>query len=173
MLFIRPDQDLVYVLQFINDWTKNLGIKDVEIDVSKIRSLIAGAQEDGHYAEGGVEHASVFRKLASFIAFFIAEKPIINAFPKENIGEDLSKLNNQQNAIMAFEIAKSSLPGSKIFGNEGEVTINKPIKLSPHSYVDIIDALSGVTPSSGMKMVAVLLEQMTYRQNSDCEYQKK
>lgn len=170
MLFFNPHQDLVYVLQYINDFTKAIGIHDIDVDVNKIRAILAIAKEDGPYAAGGIEGASVFRKTAGFISYFVAERPIINAFPADKIGIDLHPIGNHQNAILAFEIARDSLKDAVIFRDKEKIPLAAAIKISRHSYVDIVDALSGVTPSSGMKLVAVLLEQMTYRQNSICEY---
>ena len=72
---------------------------------------------------------------------------------------------------MALEIAIASLEGANIYRSDGTFKLSNPIKLSGHSYVDIVDAVTGVTPSSGMKLVAVLLEQMAYRHNPECEYQ--
>jgi hypothetical protein len=170
MLFIDPMTDLVHTLQYINDYTKSIGVINVEIDINKIKETIASAQQDGHYSVGGVAKASAFRKLASFISFFIALRPIINAFPEDKIGEDLYRINNHQNIIIALSISMDSLYGAKIYRDDGEFELSNPIKISDHSYVDIVDALSGVTPSNGMKMVAVLLEQMAYKQNPQCEY---
>lgn len=171
MLFFNPQEDLVYTLQFINDFTKEIGILNVDIDIRKIQEIIAIAKEDGHYAEGGAKKASVFRKLASFTAYFVAERPIVNAFPSEIIGDDLHRISNHQNSIIALSVAIDSLHGAKIHRDDGIFELSNKIKLSQHSYVDIVDALTGVTPSSGMKLVSVLLEQMAYRQNCNCEYQ--
>lgn len=170
MLFISPQKDLVYTLQYINDYTKSIGILEIVIEANKIKEIITIAKEDGHYAAGGAECASVFRKLASFISYFVAERPIINAFPIEKIGADLHRISNHQNAIVALDLAIDSLQGATILREDGTFTLTNAIKLSKHSYVDIVDALTGVTPSSGMKLVAVLLEQMAYRQNPSCEY---
>lgn len=171
MLFINPAEDLFYVLKYINDYSKEIGLKAVEIEHRKLAELIAGAKEDGHYAVGGASCASVFRKLASFITYFVAVKPIVRPFPKGLIGDDLSRINNHQNAIMALQIARCSLLGAKIYHRDDQVVIvANPVKLSKHSYVDIVEALALTTPNDGMNLVAVLLEQMTYRQNPDCEY---
>jgi hypothetical protein len=171
MLFNNPTTDLVYTLQYINEYTKLIGINEVDIEIGKVKEIIAVAKEDGHYSTGGVSHASVFRKLASFISYFVALRPIINAFPVEKIGKELSCISNHQNAILALAIAKDSLCGAKIYRQDGEFPLTNSIKISKHSYVDIVDALTGVTPSSGMKLVSVLLEQMAYRHNPDCEYE--
>lgn len=172
MLFNNTQSDLVHTLKFINDYTKSIGIENIDIDVNKVGSIIAIAKEDGIFSTGGAVSASVFRKLASFTSYFVAERPITNAFPLEKIGENLHRISNHQNAIIALEIAIVSLKGAKICrkNNNEMLALSNAIKLSTHSYVDIVDALTGVTPSSGMKLVAVLLEQMAYRQNPACEY---
>lgn len=170
-MFVTPDQGLVYVLQYINEFTKDIGVLDVDVDVNKIRAILAIAKEDGPYAAGGVDGASVFRKTAGFVSYFVAERPIINAFPADKIGTDLHPISNHQNAILALEIARDSLKDAMILRSGEKIPLTAAIKMSRHSYVDVVDALSGVTPVSGMKLVAVLLEQMTYRQNPICEYQ--
>lgn len=170
MLFFNSKEDLVYTLQYINNFTKSIGVEGVDIDIRKLQEIISIAKEDGHYAEGGAKKASVFRKLASFTSYFVAERPIANAFPVEKIGDDLYRISNHQNAIVALSIAIDSLHGAKILRTDGDFLLENKIKLSSHSYVDIVDALTGVTPSCGMKLVSVLFEQMAYRQNCNCEY---
>lgn len=172
MLFIDPYIDFLNTVKFINDFTKNRGILTPIVDIRKIGELIALAKEDNHYAVGGADEASVFRKLATFMSYFIAERPIATTFPIDKIGERLHRINNHQNIIIALGIAIKSLKGAKVYRKDGQVVVlNNPIKVSAHSFVDIVDALTGVTPQHGMKMIAVLLEQMVYRQNPDCEYQ--
>lgn len=169
MLFISPQDDIVDVLQYINDYTAAIGIKDVDINVNTVSTIIAVAKNDGHYP-GGAAKASAFRKVASFIAYFVALRPIINAFPMDKIGEQLYRINNHQNAILALAIAMDSLHGATIYRNDGEFVLTNPLIISSHSYVDIVDAISDVIPSIGMKLAAVLLEQIAYRFNPDCEY---
>lgn len=170
MLFFDPITDVVNTLQYINEFTKSIGITSVDVDISKIKEIIAIAKEDGHYPEGGANNASAFRKMASVTSYFIAIKPIINAFPLATVGESLCRIRNHQNAIVALSIATDSLHNATIYRKDGEFQLTNPIKISKHSYVDIIDALSWVTPSNGMKLVSVLFEQMAYRHNSGCEY---
>lgn len=58
MLFISPSDDLVYILQYINEFTKSINVKDVDVDTRKIKAIIAGAKQDGHYPTGGVNKAT-------------------------------------------------------------------------------------------------------------------
>lgn len=88
-----------------------------------------------------------------------------NYFAKE-----LSKVDNHQNAIVAFSIARTVLHGSKIYRGDKICEISNPIKISSHSYGDIIEALAVATPSTHFKLVTVLLEQLVYKTNPDCQY---
>lgn len=163
MIFIDPHTDLLHVLQFINDYSKTIGIKNLSIDTQRISGIINGAVFDGDYT---AEKASPFKKLAAFVAYFVATKPILSPLPLEKF----QNIENHQNAIFALEIAIDSLHGSKIHRSDGEFTLENRIELSDHSYIDIIDAISYVTPQIGKKLVAVLLEQMCYKKNPTCEY---
>ena len=163
MIFIDPHTDLLHVLQFINDYSKTIGIKNLSIDTQRISGIINGAVFDGDYT---AEKASPFKKLAAFVAYFVATKPILSPLPLEKF----QNIENHQNAIFALEIAIDSLHGSKIHRSDGEFTLENRIELSDHSYIDIIDAISYITPQNGKKLVAVLLEQMCYRKNALCEY---
>ena len=170
MLFYTPEEDIIYTLQYINDFTTKIGAIDQVIDDHKIVALITAAEYDGLYLNGGTAAASIFRKMGSFVAFFISEKPLIEPFPKGLMIEELRRIPNHQNAILAFEIAKDSLFKAKINRDDGSYVLENRIETSKHSYIDIIDALSSVTPQTSMKMVAVLLEQLAYRRNPDCQY---
>ena len=171
MLFISPREDLKNTLQFINDFTKSIGETRVDVDISKVHTLIKIAVQNEHYVNGDVEGASVFKKISSVVASFIANQPIESKFAEENIGKELHRINNCENIILAFEVAVYSLHNATIHRSDGkEVTLCNKIRLSTHSYIELIDALSGVTPSSGLLLVSVLLEQMAYRANPECSY---
>jgi hypothetical protein len=163
MIFIDPHTDLLHVLQFINDFSKTIGIKALSIDTQRISGIINGAVFDGDYAS---EKASPFKKIAAFVAYFVATRPILSPLPLEKF----KNIENHQNAIFSLEIAIDSLHGAKINRSDGEFTLKDRIELSNHSYIDIIDAIAGVTPQNGKKLIAVLLEQMCYRRNPACEY---
>ncbi len=163
MIFIDPHTDLLNVLQFINDFSKEIGIRALNVDTRRIEGIINGAVFDGDYASS---QASPFKKLAAFVSYFVVQKPIISPLPLEKF----RNIENHQNAIFAFEIAIDSLHGAKIHRSDGDFILENKIELSEHSYIDVIDAIAYVTPQYGKKLVAVLLEQMCYRKNSACEY---
>lgn len=160
-------EDVICVLSFINDFTKSLGIQDVEIDLRSLEKVIRGCRLDFPH-EGGIERASGFKQVANFVCHFIAERPIVEPFklPEQN----LIKIENHQNAIVAFSIAEAALNKSKILKESGEEIVSKEISYSKHSYIDIIDALSNATPVTSFKLVTVLFEQLVYKTNPDCQY---
>ena len=170
MIFIDHRSDLINTLQYINEFTKSIGIALPCVDPAIVSAIIQGAVQDGLYQKGCSEQASPFRKTASFLSYFVANRPILVSFSEEKIGPDLCRIKNHENAIVGLEIAIDSLHGAKIHRNDGDFILENKIKLSKHSYVDIIDALHNIAPANDMKMVAVLLEQMAYRQNPSCEY---
>lgn len=163
MIFIDPVTDLQNVLKFIKDYSETVGIEPHEIDASKIAGIIRGAVSDGDYE---VDKASPFKKVASFVAHFIAEKPISSLFHFR----EFENMENHQNAIVALEIAIYSLHGATIHRDDGEFTLSERIEMSRHSYTDIVNAIADVTPARGKNLLAVLLEQMCYRRNPSCEY---
>lgn len=163
MIFIDPVTDRKNVLQFINDFSNSVGIEPHEIDVRKIAGIIQGAVNDGDYE---AERASPFKKIASFVAHFIAEKPISSLFRFE----EFENMENHQNAIVALAIAIDSLHGATIHRDDGDFTLSERIEMSRHSYIDIVNAIADVTPAYGKNLLAVLLEQMCYRRNPSCEY---
>ena len=148
-----------------------MGIEGVDINSTTISTCIRTAQEDIHYpSTGGLHGASAFKKIATFVAYFVSLRPVKYKFPEKNIGSALSNIQNHQNAIMALEIAIDSLHGAEINRDDGDFVLENRIVLSKHSYIDIVDAIAQVTPQYGWKLVAVLLEQMAYRHNSSCSY---
>lgn len=163
MIFIDPHTDLVNCLQFINNFSKTIGIKNLEIDAPSINGILKGAVHDGDYDS---KKASPFKKVASFVAYFVAERPISSPFPFD----EFRNIKNHQNAIVALEIAIDSLHGAKIYRDDGTFVLSNRIEVSEHSYIDIVDAISDIAPQNGKRLLAVLLEQMCYRRNPECEY---
>jgi hypothetical protein len=54
---------------------------------------------------------------------------------------------------------------------ESSFALTNRIRVSAHSYVDIIDALANATPITHYNMVTVLLEQLAYRANPEASYE--
>jgi hypothetical protein len=162
-------QDTVQVLRYINDLTLELGITNVLMDVDAVVRVVEGCKQDFPHKDG-IDMASAFKLAANFVCYFIAERPIKVAFSPDAVSERLSKVDNHQNAVVAFSIARTALHGSKIYRGDKICEICNPIKISSHSYGDIIEALAVATPSSHFKLVTVLFEQLVYKTNPDCQY---
>lgn len=162
-------QDIVQVLRYINDLTFELGVTNVLMDVDAVVRVVEGCKQDFPHKDG-IDKASAFKLAANFVCYFIAERPIKAAFSSETVGARLSKVDNHQNAIVAFSLARTALHGSTIYRDDKICEVSNPIKVSHHSYGDIIEALAVATPSSHFKLVTVLLEQLVYKTNPECQY---
>jgi hypothetical protein len=165
-----PEMDAISLFKFINDFTAGLGQAEVEIDVEKCYSLLRLMRQDFPHKDG-LDEANVFKKVSYFMCFFISERPILEPFSKKNIGEDLAEMANHQNAIVALQLAIESLHGAVVKANSEEPKkLENRIELSAHSYRDIIDSIKSIMPRDDFKLVAVLLEQLAYKTNPDCQY---
>lgn len=157
------------LLVYANDFAKGLGLTQLNFNDSALRSAILTMEANFPHNDG-LENASPFKKAATFITYFVAERPIEEPFPVETL-KSLTGIKNHQNAIFAFEYAIDMLHGAVIKRSDGkEVTLENRINVSHHSYRDIIDALSVITPQSHFQLVSVLLEQLAYRANNDASY---
>ncbi|MCG8007975.1 MAG: hypothetical protein N0C81_10060 [Candidatus Thiodiazotropha lotti] len=162
--------DEIALLTYINDFTKGLGEIEVTVDPNICRSVLLGMQQDFPHVDG-VESASAFKKVANFMTFFIANSPIQSRFSEANIGSKLASIRNHQNVIVSMQLAIDSLHGAVINGRDGQdIKLKNRIQLSNHSYIDIVDALQNATPAMSYKLVTVLLEQLSYKSNPDCQY---
>jgi hypothetical protein len=163
--------DALHLLRYINDLTARLGIQDVRIDDWKCYEILIGMKHDFPHRDG-IEAASPFKKVANFVSYFVAAQPIVDRFPQHIIGDELFQINNHQNAIVAALLAIDSLHNAVINRRDNVVcTLSNKIQLSQHSFVDLVDALSKATPVAHFKMLAVLFEQMAYKNNPDCQYE--
>ena len=133
--------------------------KAFDYDTVKVSGVVYGMRQDFPH-EGGLAKASPFKKAANFVVNWIAASPIES--------RDLPYANER----FALVVAATSLHGATLHGN-GDYpprALDNPIELSEHSLLDILDAISETTPSTGFKLVSVLLEQMAYKTNPDCQY---
>jgi hypothetical protein len=164
--------DVVSILAFIDGFASDFCEEDISIDISKIESIVQGIRRDFPHKDG-LDEASVFKKIANFIAYFVAERPIHHPFKNTSIPERILEINNYENAIIALLIGLSALHQSEIHQSKNVKTLTNPIELSEHSFIDLIDAISNITPQSHFKLLTVLLEQLAYKTNPDCQYQSK
>jgi hypothetical protein len=157
------------ILRYVDDFVGQIKMTDVQVDSVQIYSVCLRIRNEHCYIDG-LKNASVFKKMANFVSIFIEESPIKADF-QPNIIPSLTRCNI--NAIVAFDIALACLFNSQIVLKNGEAKIvSKPLYLSNHSYIDIIDALSQekIKQTTHFHMLAVLFEQITYKTNNHCEY---
>lgn len=165
-----PELDLISLLRYINNFTDNLGEKEVELDVDKCMAILRLIRQDFPHKDG-LSEANVFKKVAYFMCYFIGERPVLSTFSAENVGAELAGMINHQNAMIALQIAIDSLHGAVVRANsETPNELKNRIQLSAHSYRDIVDAIKTSSPVSDFKLLCVLLEQLVYKTNPDCQY---
>lgn len=163
--------DVISVLAFINGFANSLGISSLSIDVQKIESIVKRISVDFPHIDG-LEKASPFKQLANFMVFFISEQPIRETINHSSFPDRLTEIPNSENALVALVVALSALHNAEITDKDGKTTkIENPITLSKHSLIDIIEAISCATPITHFKLISVLLEQMTYKTNDNCQYE--
>jgi len=162
--------DLVNLLAFIDQFAEGAGLGKIEVEPRLIESVLRGMRQD-FPCQQGIDEASVFKKVANFALYFVSIQPIVRPFPAKVIGEDLANIRNHQNGIVALIIALKALEGAVIHQKAQTITIQHPIELSHHSYVDIVNAISLATPLTGYLLLTVLFEQLTYKTNPDCQYE--
>ncbi|MCY4343664.1 MAG: hypothetical protein OXE83_08860 [Gammaproteobacteria bacterium] len=167
-------QDGTNLLVFVAQYYEDIGVDGViDIDGAKLASAIRLMYEDFPYP-GGADNASPFKKISQFVCYFVALKPIGTPLPDWALG-DLGSHDPvaRSNAVVALAIAIKSLEGATLKWHNGEsrtVTLANRISLSRHSFVDIADALTNISPVTAFKLVSVLFEQMAYKTNPDCQY---
>lgn len=170
-------EDVSNILAFIDGFSEkyNLnigGTTQMGVNVIKLEAVARVINDlDSFPHNDGAEKASAFKKIAHFIVWFVSERPIINPFKTDKLPEDLLKIENHQNAIVALLVGLRALHESSITQDDGsKLILSNPLELSSHSFTDIVDAVSRATPSTGFQLVSVLLEQIAYKTNSTCQY---
>jgi hypothetical protein len=152
----NADVDYIAVVSLIDSFASKNGQK-INYDKRKIFSIIQYLDKD-FPCINGLENANIFKKASRFLCDFVAERPV-DGFNVSNV--KLEKINNYRSTMIGFHIVCTFIKSATV----GEGTVENPIELSEHSYIDIIDALSQIT-STHFNIVAVFLEQLVYKSNS-------
>ncbi len=175
MLFFDKNkivEDQLNILEHINTYSEKIGIKNLSINIDKL-SLVLQTLYVNFPCQDGMAEANIFKKAAAFVATFIENSPLEkDAFEKSNISEKLRRLN--ANAIVAFDVAIRIMVQAKVIRSDEKVMyISNPIKLSAHSYIDILDMLShsGLNIGQHFMCLSMLFEQMVYKTNEHLQYE--
>lgn len=107
------DQDIAAILTFITGYCAQYDMRDLQIDVSKIRTVVRGMRQDFPH-DGGLVQASPFKKAANFVCNFVAMKPVATPLPDRLVDPDLLRVDNHINALLALTIAIESLDGATV-----------------------------------------------------------
>jgi hypothetical protein len=165
------NEDIVSILAFLDGLGFNEAQQRMAIDISKIRSILNGVRQDFPHKDG-LQNASIFKKVANFVVYFISERPIQSDVPSIDLPEEISSIPNHVNTLVALFIAIAALHEATIHGMDGEEKqLKNKIELSKHSFIDLVEALSSATPNTHFKLVSVLFEQLAYKSNPECQYQ--
>lgn len=163
----NKERDCVSIASFIDAYCQGRGLKpgQVDFDWQKLRSIIGILYQNFPHCDGRDE-ASPFKRVASLVTYFAAERVIASSFPPEILGNDLSRIENATNAVVAHRLSVKALHGAVIrYGTTGEFLLVNPIRVSRHYYRDLIEALSMVNPQSHFKLVSLIYESLAYRAN--------
>lgn len=158
--------DILSIVSHIDEFGASIGISDVLVNVPMVKGIVLGMRKDFPH-EPGVEAASLFKKTANFMCYFMATKPISSPMPG-----DLGKLSAcETNAVFAVDIGLHALRGGIIHKKSGDQAIDS-VRLSVHSYFDLVDLLSrGVVPQSHIHWLSLYLEQLVFKANPSIEYE--
>lgn len=163
--------DYNQILVLINEFSIAME-RPIAIDLNKLEAIIKGVYRD-FPCKDGIENASIFKKAANFLCYFISERPIPNEFNKGDILDELIGFNNHQNVILGLYIVSSALKCAVINKTDGSgpILVKNSIKLSTHSYIDIVEVLSkNHSPSTSFQYITILLEQLVYKENPGAQY---
>ncbi len=174
MKFLYNDNyqdDLIHILAFLDGFAEERGLNQWEVDPTAIEHIARNLKVD-FPCKDGVDAASVFKKAARFVFLFTEYAPIQSALPPDVFGDDLTGIQNHQNAFIALLIALDGLYESNIYRDNGDdvVSISNRIQLSKHSLIDITEAIAKSSYVTGFYFLTVLLEQLAYKTNPDCQY---
>jgi len=164
-------KDKLNILQYIDSYTNAIGLSDVEIDLNKI-DLVCLRIRDEFPCKFGISEASIFKKTAVFVSCFIETSPLEKSLlNNSNLPKELKAIN--ANAVVALGIAFQFMSMAKVTRSDGEVFyLNQGIKLSWHSYYDILDMLSqGINLQTHFMVLSLLFEQILYKTHCDVQYQ--
>jgi len=165
---LYSDLDAAAFFSYVDAFAERMGMENFLLNANACIGVLDMMKHEFPHNDG-IEAASPFKKIAHFLTNFVAASPIIDKFPEDKIG-DLFNVPNHQNAIVAYEISADSLCKAKIKHDGKTIILENRICVSKHSYIDIIEALSSLTPIDHFKLVSVLIEQLAYRANPKASY---
>lgn len=164
------EEVLSSLARFIEVTYSELG-KEVDYDWNKLASIVSAYLIDVYESiEGDRQEPSPFKQSANLLLNFWAEKPIHTPIYAKGAG--IGGIDGHQNIIIPFLYGVEHLHGARIVKASGkEIELSERIRLSKHSFVDLLYAIRESTPAMHFKLTAFLFEQMAYRFNPDASDQ--
>ena len=162
----NPHQDRKTLIDFIDGYGEAVGeVLDVDEDAidKVVQSLNAMPWPNG------TNQSSAFKKVGMIVSSFVFYAPIISPLPVGKFGP----LYLHQNAIVAYEIAKSFLHNATVVCPfRGEIKLENRVYTSKHFWQELISTLSGCNPRDHFFCLSLLFESLVYRANPDACYTK-
>ena len=118
----------------------------------------------------GVAKASPFKKAANFFVWFVASRPITNPIPPGYMDDDIRRMDNHQNVVVAYEFAMECLHNATIQRGDKDLALKNRIRVSKHFFKDFVEAHLAAAPISHFKTVSLLFEQLAYKANPGVSY---
>jgi hypothetical protein len=160
----NTEQDKQTILAYLDEFGAGYGVLPFEVDGHAIDRTLTNMIRPPW--PSGIDQASPFKKVASFVANFVYEKPILTPLPV-NVVQNLS---SHQNAIAAHQIAVDALHGAIIeCPYRGKITLDKKITVSKHYWKELIALLHVSTPAH-FHYISLIYEALCYEANPTASY---
>lgn len=125
----------------------------------------------------GIENPSPFKRAAAFAVAFMGDKihPIYGEFKQHPYKYDLRDIDRYAGSVLLYEYSRYSLHGAELDREDGVTKkLEKPFRVSKHTYIDMIHAISHLGGNGGASfhLLALLLEQLAYQENDNVSYER-
>lgn len=184
MLFTENHkEDLINTFVAISAFTESFSktgviVDKIDVDSFLLENTITNMREDFPSNDGtGFEQASAFKKLSNFICCFMFCKPLQGiSFEESDYRDNPYKnyIKQHLNASFAAYYMVHILKDVEIVEDNGNKLIaNNSIAITQHSFIGLVESLSvsKITPESHWAILSLLIEQLVYKSNPQCQYE--
>jgi len=170
------DEDKLAAFQFFllwaNDWLEGLESPTVTIDEDLGMRFVNNLQKSDFPANGGFSKASPFKKAALIYVYLHNLNPFVGTLPKELVGQEVARESHSTASLIGLSMVRECLCGAELFKEGDTVIIERPLDLSKHLLIDLIEASGGITPRDHFKIFSLLFEILVYEANIGLSYKK-
>lgn len=123
----------------------------------------------------GIPNPSPFKRCAAFaLAFMDAEHyPIYGEFKNYKYCSELETMRHFSGAVLVYEYIRYCLEGAVLNrSDDSTYTLSSPIKVSEHTFFDLIHALTLLSSDgpAAFHLTSLLIEQIAYLENVGASY---